>query len=519
MNALLLYPEFPDTFWSFKHAMKFINKKAANPPLGLITIASMLPADWNLKLIDLNVSTLTENNLEWSDIVLISAMTIQRDSATRLIDRCKNMGKMIIAGGPLFTSEYENFPKIDHLILNEAENTLPLFLDDYSKNRAKRIYQTNNYPDLISTPIPRYDLLELNKYDAMSIQFSRGCPYNCDFCNVTALLGHTPRLKSTNQILEELDSLFNSGWRRNIFFVDDNFIGNKRILKYELLPALIRWRKDKKGCQFITEASINLADDPDLMDLMAKAGFISVFIGIETPSEEGLSECHKTQNTRRDLISSVHTIQNHGIQVMAGFIVGFDTDQPSIFQQQFNFIQESGIITAMVGLLQAPYGTQLFQKLQTEGRIIDGMSGDNADGNTNIVTMLDPVLLKNGYRKLMRDLYSPEPFYRRIRTFLAIYNPQKSDVTISFTEISALLKTIWFMGITGPDRVEYWKLIIWVLTRMPNKFPMAITLTVYGYHFRQVAKLHLNHDEQINPVKVRVKSQSTQKRFSNAATG
>jgi radical SAM superfamily enzyme YgiQ (UPF0313 family) len=491
MNALLVYPEFPDTFWSFKHAMKFINKGAANPPLGLITVAAMLPKEWTLKLIDLNISPLIDQDWDWADVIVISAMIVQRKSVTELIRKSKLHNKLIIAGGPLFTSEYEEFPEVDHFILNEAEITLPLFIVDLAQNKAKKIYKTDQFPDINSTPVPRFDLLELEKYDAMSLQYSRGCPYNCDFCNVTALFGHAPRIKSTDHILRELDALYQAGWRRNIFFVDDNFIGNKRVIKDEVLPALIQWRKDKVGCLFITEASINLADDPELLRLMAEAGFISVFVGIETPSEEGLVECHKTQNTRRDLISSVHKIQSSGIQVMAGFIIGFDSDDVSIFQKQFDFIQESGIITAMVGLLQAPFGTRLYDRMKADGRIIEEMTGDNADGTTNLRTKMDQLTLIKNYRKLMKELFSPVPFYFRIRTFLTHFRPLPMPVSLTKNDFLALLKTVWFMGITGPDRKEYWALIWWILTRMPSKFAMAITLTVYGYHFRQVAKLHL----------------------------
>jgi radical SAM superfamily enzyme YgiQ (UPF0313 family) len=491
MNTLLVYPEFPDTFWSFKHAMKFINKTAANPPLGLITVAAMLPSEWNIKLIDMNVSQVSEKDWRCADLVFISAMTVQRKSVKKLISECKAHNVRIVAGGPLFTEEYEQFPDVDYFVLNEAELTLPLFLADLEANKPNRVYRSDMYPDIQSSPVPMYNLLELRKYDAMSLQYSRGCPYNCDFCNVTALFGHKPRIKTTNQVIAELDAIYATGWRRNVFFVDDNFIGNKRIIKQEVLPALINWRKGKTGCLFITEASINMADDPELMSLMAKAGFISVFIGVETPSEEGLVECHKTQNTRRDMITSIHRIQQFGIQVMAGFIVGFDSDTPSIFQTQFDFIQESGIITAMVGMLQAPNGTELYQRMKSEGRIIEGMNGDNADGTTNIISKMDNSVLVAGYRNLMTELFAPKPFYSRIRNFLRHYHPISRPVTIHPSEILAFLKTIWYMGITGPDRREYWSLIGFVLSKMPDKFPIAITLTVYGYHFRRVAKLHL----------------------------
>ena len=498
MNVLMIYPEFPDTFWSFKHAMKFINKSASNPPLGLITVAALLPAKWNVKLVDLNLRQVRKNEWNWADMVFISAMAIQRSSVNNVITQCKARGKLIIAGGPLFTQEYESFSEIDHFVLNEAEMTLPEFLLDFSSSNLKRIYTSTKYPDIKTSPVPRFDLLQMNRYATMSIQYSRGCPYNCNFCNVTALFGHLPRVKTAEQIIRELNALYNAGWRSNVFFVDDNFIGNKRQIKTEILPALIEWRKEKTGFLFITEASINLADDEELMNLLAEAGFTSVFIGIETPSVDGLIECHKTQNASRDMLDCVHRIQAHGIQVMAGFIIGFDSDKPTIFDEQYRFVQNSGIITAMVGLLQAPYGTKLFDQMQKEGRLLDGMNGDNVDGSTNIITKMDSVSLTKKYRILMRKLYSPGPFYARIDQFLKNFRPVTRPVTIHFNEIAAFLKTIWYMGITGPDRWEYWRMIFNVLTRMPERFSIAIMLTVYGYHFRKVAELHLMGTPQTN---------------------
>lgn len=498
MNVLMIYPEFPDTFWSFKHAMKFINKSAANPPLGLITVAALLPDKWNVKLVDLNLREVRKDEWNWADLVFISAMAIQRNSVNEVVAQCKARRKLIVAGGPLFTQEYDSFSEIDHFVLNEAEMTLPEFLVDFSANHLKRIYTSEKYPDIKTSPVPRFDLLQMNRYFTMSIQYSRGCPYNCNFCNVTALFGHLPRVKSAEQIIRELDALYNAGWRRNIFFVDDNFIGNKRQIKTEILPALIEWRKGKSGCLFITEASINLADDEELMTMLADAGFTSVFIGIETPSVDGLIECHKTQNTSRDMLDCVHRIQAHGIQVMAGFIIGFDSDKPSIFDEQYRFVQKSGIITAMVGLLQAPYGTKLFDQMKKEGRLLDGMNGDNVAGSTNIITKMDPVRLTQKYRILMRKLYAPGPFYARINQFLINFRPVIRPVSIHFEEIAALIKTIWYMGIIGPDRREYWQMIFNVLRHMPEKFPIAITLTVYGYHFRKVAALHLLDTPQTN---------------------
>lgn len=497
MNILLVYPEFPDTFWSFKHALKFVGKKVSNPPLGLITVAAMLPEEWNKRLVDLNIAPLQSEDVRWADLVFISAMDVHRKSVNEIIQTCQKNGAKIVAGGPLFTAEYQNFPEVDHFVLNEAEITLPSFLADLEKGAAQRVYRTEEYADIRTTPIPLWSLLDLSKYDCMSIQFCRGCPFNCEFCNVTALFGHTPRTKTAQQLVSELDSLYQLGWRRSIFIVDDNFIGNKKYLKQEVLPAMIEWRKGKKGCSFITEASINLADDRELMSMMVQAGFISVFIGIETPNEDSLTECHKTQNKNRDLLSSVKRIQNFGMQVMGGFIVGFDSDTPSIFQRQIEFIQKSGIVTAMMGILQAPFGTKLYERIKREGRLLSEISGDNGDGTTNMIPKMDPDVLREGFLKIIRDLFSPEMFYERVKTFLKEYHPPKAPVSIRFGEILALFRTMLYLGIIGKERKQYWNLFFWTLFNFPKKFPMAITLTVYGYHFRKVSELHLFADSEI----------------------
>lgn len=488
MNILFIYPLFPETFWSFKHALSFIGKKATNPPLGVITVAPMLPKQWQKKLVDLNITALTDEDIDWADMVFVSGMSIQKQSAQDVIRRCKLHGKTVVAGGPLFTYEHESFPGVDHFILNEAEITLPEFLADLEKGTPRHIYQTQSFCELAETPIPDWNLLELDKYECMSIQFSRGCPFNCDFCNVTALLGHRPRTKSADQLIAELDSLYNLGWRRNVFIVDDNFIGNKKILKEEVLPALIEWRKDKQGCGFITEASINLADDEELMNLMAKAGFYSVFVGIETPAPEGLSECHKSQNCNRDLVAAVHRMQAHGLQVMGGFIVGFDSDTEAVFDQQINFIQESGIVTAMVGLLQAPFGTQLFQRIESEGRLLTDFMGDNADGTSNIRFKMDNRKMVAGYQRIIKTIYSPRSFYKRVVTFLDAYKPNLTGSGLHPEEIRAFLLSIFKLGIFSRERSYYWKLFFRTLIKYSKKFPMAITMAIYGYHFRKLTE-------------------------------
>jgi radical SAM superfamily enzyme YgiQ (UPF0313 family) len=491
VKILLVYPEFPDTFWSFKHALKFIHKKAGAPPLGLLTVAAMLPAEWEKRLVDLNVTELTDEYLAWADFVFVSAMIVQRKSAQAVIERCKTAGVKVVAGGPLFTMEHEQFPDVDYFVLNEAEETLAPFLRDLEQGRAERVYASDVYPDIHQTPVPLWDLADLKYYDTISIQFSRGCPFNCDFCNVTALLGHRPRTKSPAQIIAELDSLYALGWRKSIFFVDDNFIGNKKQIKSDLLPALIEWRKNKVGMPFSTEASINLADDPELMRLMTQAGFNTVFVGIETPNEDSLIECSKNQNKGRDLVESVKILQRAGLQVQGGFIVGFDNDSPSIFQQQIDFIQKSGIVTAMVGLLQAPLGTRLYERMQKEGRLVNDFSGDNVDGSTNIIPRMGLEPLREGYREILSHIYAPKYYYERVLTFLREYQPPKIRVPLDSQYILALWRSIYQLGIRGVERVQYWRLFFWALFRRPRLFPLAITFAIYGFHFRQVTELHV----------------------------
>jgi radical SAM superfamily enzyme YgiQ (UPF0313 family) len=492
VKVLLIYPEFPDTFWSFKHALKFIKKKSSAPPLGLLTVSSMLPKHWEQRLVDINVKALSNKDLIWADMVFISAMTVQRDPAKRIIARCKSVDLPVVAGGPLFTMEHDQFEDVDHFVLNEAEITLPEFLIDLERKQTRRIYMTDEYPDLRETPNPNWSLLNLRHYDSMPMQFSRGCPYNCDFCNVTALLGHLPRTKSAEQILAELDDLYNLGWRSSVFFVDDNFIGNRRYLKDNLLPALSRWRKGKTGFSFNTEASINLADDEELIMLMVEAGFNKVFVGIETPDNLGLEECNKGQNTNRDLVEDIKYLQRSGLEVQGGFIVGFDSDTQAIFQRQIDFIQRSGIVTAMVGLLQAPPGTKLYERLKKENRLLGDMSGDNADGSTNIIPHMGIDKLRKGYQHLMEHIYSPKHFYQRVKTFLAEFQPPKIKTPLSWQRFLAFFRSVYYLGIASRERRHYWDLLFWTLKERPAMFATAVTMTIYGYHFNKICELYIS---------------------------
>ncbi len=485
MNVLLLAPKYPDTFWSFKHALKFIHKQAALPPLGLLTVAAMLPAEWGKRLVDLNVRKLSEKDLRWADLVFIGAMIVQQASVRELIARCRAAGKRIVAGGPLFTSGHEQFPGVDHFVLNEAEVTLPSFLADLAAGRAQPVYATTELPDVGRTPVPAWELADLDRYASLAIQYSRGCPFDCEFCDVTAKFGHRPRTKTAAQIIAELDVLYRLGWRRQVFFVDDNFIGNKRSLKTELLPALIEWHRGRSGVTFYTEASINLADDEEMMRMMREAGFDMVFIGIETPDDAGLAECAKKQNRNRDLVADVKRIQRAGLQVQGGFIVGFDSDKPTIFRRQIEFIQKSGITTAMVGLLNALPDTKLYARLKREGRLLSRSTGDNVDGTTNFAPCMKMEALREGYRSILKHIYAPGPYYQRVRTFLREYQRPKFSVSVNWEYLMAFARSIVRLGVIGRERVQYWRLLIWTFFHRPALFPLAVTLSIYGHHFRK----------------------------------
>jgi radical SAM superfamily enzyme YgiQ (UPF0313 family) len=487
-KILLVYPRFPKTFWSFDYALKFISKKSGMTPLGLITIASLLPEDWEKKLVDLNTGRLGDKDLLWADYVFISAMDIQRESALDVIARCKNLGVKTVAGGPLFSCDEAAFEEVDHLLINEGELTLPAFLEDLKTGTPKHIYKEEGYPDIEKSPLPSWELLDLKKYACVNIQYSRGCPYDCEFCNITALYGHAPRTKTRAQVLRELEAIYQRGWRGGIFFVDDNFIGNRRKLKEDILPAIIQWMEEKQHpFSFLTEVSINVADDDELMRLMVRAGFRTVFIGIETVDESGLTECHKTQNMNRDMLGCIKKIQNFGLQVQGGFIVGFDSDTPQIFDRMIKFIQESGIVTAMVGLLNAPKRTKLYDRLDREGRITSDFNGNNTDMSTNIVTKMNMNTLTKGYKKIVTTLYSPKYYYKRVMNFLSEYKPMKlGKPRLSADNLGAFFKAILRLGFFGRERRQYWKLFFWSLFKKPVFFPMAITFSIYGFHFRKI---------------------------------
>jgi len=491
MNVLLIYPEVPDTFWSFRHALKLAHKKASTPPLGLLTIAALLPQDWGKRLRDLNVSKLTDKDLEWADVVFVSAMLIQRESTRQVIGRCNRAGVKVVAGGPLFTNECQDFEGVDHFVLGEGELSLPWFLDDLSKGTVKHVYRPSEFADIEKSPVPLWELADMRRYAAMSLQYSRGCPFHCEFCNVTTLFGHRPRIKNTSQILGELDTLYDLGWRGSVFFVDDNFIGNKKHLKEDLLPALIEWQKSRRGLSFYTEASIDLADDEELVQMMVDAGFGMVFIGIETPNETSLAESGKQQNRNRNLIEDVKRLQRAGLQVQGGFIVGFDSDTPDIFQHQIEFIQNSGIVTAMVGLLQALPGTRLYERLARENRVIADATGNNVCASTNILPVMGIERLQEGYKAIVRTIYSPDAYYQRIRAFLRETRPLRVRRHLGLHYLLAFGHACYRLGLFGKERSHFWRILLWTLCRDPRHLTEMVTLAIYGYHFRIISERHI----------------------------
>ncbi|GAB4182776.1 MAG: B12-binding domain-containing radical SAM protein [Calditrichia bacterium] len=490
MKVLMIYPETPETFWSFKEAVKFISKKSTQPPLGLMTIAAMLPGEWDLRLIDVNVSPLKDSYILWADVIFISGMNVHKESFSTIIRRCNELKRPVVAGGPMVTLEPESFLGIDSFVLGESEELMEELVRDLSHGTLKKEYKAEQFPSMTNVPLPRWDLIEMDKYASMSLQYSRGCPFHCEFCSVVQMNGHQPRTKSTDQFIQELDSLFAAGWTGPVFVVDDNFIGNKRIVKESLLPAIIEWQQEHQfPFNFGVEASINLADDPYLVKLMAEAGFDHAFIGIETVSEESLLECGKKQNAGRDLLEAVQFLHRHGIQVSAGFILGFDHDTPSVFNQLVQFVQKSGIVTAMIGLLNAPQGTPLFERLKREGRLINTEWGNNMDGRINFIPKMSYKTLISGYKSVLDAVYASANFYDRTWLFIKNFHPiNRLSYSLQWYHIKALLKSIWLLGILGRERRYYWKLFFKTLLTYPSKFSTAITMAIYGYHFRKIAE-------------------------------
>ena len=488
MRVLLVYPRDPDTFWSFRHVLGFVGRRAAFPPLGLLTVAALLPADWELKLVDTNIAPLTDRDIGWADWVMLSGMIVHKDSAREIARRCAALGRPVVAGGPLFTTGHREFPEIPHFVLGEAEGVIGELVADMRAGRVREAYRAAGFPDVTRSPLPRWDLVDMRHYVTMTVQFSRGCPFDCEFCDIVAMYGRVPRTKAPAQVLAELESLRRAGWRDMVFIVDDNFIGNKKRVR-ELLRALVEWReRTRHSMGFLTEASVNLADQGEILALMVRAGFRKVFVGLETPVPECLEECAKVQNNKRDLVDNVRAIQGAGLEVMGGFIIGFDNDPLDIFRRQFEFIQRSGVVTAMVGLLTALPQTRLHERLTRDGRLLAESIGNNTAAALNFVPRLGRALLLDGYRELMQSLYSPENYYRRVRVFLASWRPRGPRARLSPSDVRAFLRSLWTLGVRRRGRLAYWRLFWATLISEPRKLHAAMELAIIGHHFRKVAE-------------------------------
>lgn len=493
MRALLIYPEYPDTFWSYKYALSFIGKKASLPPLGLLTVASLLPSAWEKKLVDLNTEELKDEDIICADIVMISSMIVQIKSVIEILKKVKTYGKFIVAGGPLFTTTYKDFPEVNCFVLNEGEITIPLFLKDWDNDNVKHVYTSTEKPDLSKTPIPDWSLINKDNYASMALQVSRGCPYSCEFCDIIVMNGRIPRFKEPQQVIKELDAIYNSGWRSSVFIVDDNLIGNRKKIKL-ILYEISKWMKkyNRPFC-LSTEASITVADDPEIIELLKESNFSGIFVGIESPDENSLKSCGKIQNTGKDLNEKVKFLQRNGLEVKGGFIIGFDTDNKYTFEKMINFIQSSGIVTAMVGLLHALPKTKLYKRLKKEGRILHEASGNNTDSTLNFIPIIKKETLLEGYQTVLNTIYSPKHYYNRIITYLREYKEFAKGSKLSFNILlKAISKAIWLLGISGKGKLYFWKMIIWTLIHKPALLTEAITQSVYGYHYRTVLLMQRN---------------------------
>lgn len=499
MKILLVYPKMPYSFWSMDHLMQVYGKDYSYPPLGLLTVAAMLPEQWEQRLVDLNIGDeLTDDDLRWADYVMVSAMNVQESSSREIFQRCKEVGTKSIAGGPLFTHEFSRFPDVDHFILNEGELTVPRFLEDLENGCVKKVYASPDMANVHETPIPKWELADMSKYAYAIVQYSRGCPYMCDFCDVTALFGRKPRTKTAQQMIAELEAYGDIDQFGMVVFADDNLMGNKKILKAELLPALIEWRKRNNiMVTFATQITINLADDPELMRLMLEAGFQNIFIGIETPDDEGLEACKKTQNRRRDMLDNVKLLHRAGFIITAGFIVGFDTDTESIFQRQIDFIQDSGIVISGVSVLKAPPGTELHARMKREGRLIDEF--DFHESETNIIPVMDPEVLRDGYQHVLQTIYTPENIFKRTQNFLMDFKNDSNEkpvgllnfkLSIFLRYFAIAARCVYFLGIKGKHRAYFWKLIAWTLKNKPSVFDISVGFGVWIYDLGQINENH-----------------------------
>jgi radical SAM superfamily enzyme YgiQ (UPF0313 family) len=481
VKVLLVNPKFPQSYWDLDYALPLLGVGYFQPSLPLLTVAALLPEHWSLRLLDENVELVTDDDISKADVVMLTAMIAQRDALWKLLERCRALGVITVVGGPYVTSTPETVPA-EHIVAGEGENIIPILAHDLENGTAKPLYHETGKPSLDTLPPPRYDLLNLDAYGDMVLQFSRGCPFQCEFCDIIVLYGRSPRTKSLDQIIAELDRIYATGFRGDVNFVDDNFIGNKKAVK-QVLPGVTRWQEERGfPFNFYTEASMNLAEDDELIDLMVDAGFKWVFVGVETPSEESLRETKKFQNLKSDLAESIHHINRRGLLVVAGFILGFDNDGEDIFERIIRFVGHSRLAIAMVGQIVAVPRTPLYERLKREGRLRDIQPGD-AFGPTNVMTKLPPPVMVRGYRRVIEQIYEPSAYFERCRSNLEIVEPRGPNRKLNARDVMRILRSLWFQGVKSGYRGVYWRFILWALFRFPSKIRFTFLQAIFGHHF------------------------------------
>jgi radical SAM superfamily enzyme YgiQ (UPF0313 family) len=499
----MVWPSFPASFWGFEGVLEMIPERAMTPPLGLITVAALCPATWQIRLIDHAFEELRDEDLKWADLVMVSAMHAQRDDAVRILGRARAFNKRTFVGGPWASTDPEAVLAVaDHVMVGEAEEAFPGIAAALENGTAHSLYRIIDKPDMTRSPVPRFDLLHREKYTSMPIQFSRGCPFQCEFCDIITIYGRRPRAKTPTQVIHELDVLRKLGWRNEVFIVDDNFIGN-HAQALALTRELIEWQKlHKQPFSFYTEASIDLASREELMDAMVAANFMYVFIGIETPSSEALKESRKFQNLRKNNVDQVRIIQERGLWVLAGFIVGFDSDDETIFARQLEFINLTAIAWAMAGILMAPPTTALFDRMKREGRLIEDSPSTMQFGLPNFRTVLPLPILLRGLATLLEGLYQPDAFFERAYNSLKVWQPkasQKPPYLGMKYNLQVLFSSIWRQGIRSDYRLSYWRFLyrmVALCRHSPAKIWLGFTVLLSAHHFVLYSKVVIHHLEE-----------------------
>jgi radical SAM superfamily enzyme YgiQ (UPF0313 family) len=483
MRALLVNPEFPDSYWSGRYALPFAGCKSASPPLALITVAALLPEHWECRLVDLAIEPLRDEDILWADVVMLTGMLVQRRSMHEILERCSRLGVRTAVGGPYPTALPDQLHMADHVVVGEGEELIPVLAADLEAGCAKHEYRETEKPSMADAPRPRFDLLKVDAYRSMAVQYSRGCPFRCEFCDIIVMYGRRPRVKTPAQVIAELEAIRLTGFAGPVFFVDDNFIGNKKAVK-ELLPQIAAWRRRTKApLDFYTDASMNLADDLELVDLMTDAGFSAVFIGIETPSQEALRETKKFQNLDRDMAEQVGDLLGRGLEIRAGFILGFDNDGEDIFERMVEFIERAALPSAMIGVLAALPNTPLSARLAAEGRLRDTQPGDQF-GLTNVMTKIPDLTMARGYRWVLQRLYEPNNYLARCLRNVARWRLVKgARRPLNLREVVAGARAMWTQGVLADYRLAYWRYVLSVALRHPRKLPYGLGIAALGHHF------------------------------------